>query len=546
MYYMNRETKRNIGLFLAAILVTALLEIVVSEYPFVNFGTLVYPAILECWTLTVSRRIKAPAFRRAMAGGTVSIAVLFLLRLFRYALTPYETDLERWLWYAYYLPLGALPVFFYLAGRSLYEEDPERRGKDAKGRAVRWSLLIMWGALSVMYLTNDVHRLVFDSAGGIPDSGTHSFGPGYVLGALWQITLVLLGFVIILQRCRRAPVRRLAWVPMMPVCAAILLLLIYLAAGSAPKLFGMKLYNFQELYLLGWMGFWESCIQIGLMPSNSGYGEIFTGSALRAEIVDTEGRVVYRSSERDREGSGLVYRSAPVHGGEVRWTEDHRVMDRMNAELAEAASQIEEENELIAEENRILEDKARYETKNRLFNEIAYRIHRQLSEMELLLENPGEKEFRENLPRCLCLGAYVKQRGNLTILAEENRGQLRAGDIALAMRESMEYLRLAGAECALSVENDRSLPAEHAFRFYDLFEELTEAVFPALKSMLVSFDLRSSEQMTVLLEGTEALPGLLRNSRPEVPGQEGVLTVTGEGAECFVRLSFPGKGGTEE
>ena len=68
--------------------------------------------------------------------------------------------------------------------------------------------------------------------------------------------------------------------------------------------------------------------------------------------------------------------------------------------------------------------------------------------MELLLENPGEKEFRENLPRCLCLGAYVKQRGNLTILAEENRGQLRAGDIALAMRESMEYLRLAGAECA--------------------------------------------------------------------------------------------------
>ena len=118
------------------------------------------------------RRIKAPAFRRAMAGGTVSIAVLFLLRLFRYALTPYETDLERWLWYAYYLPLGALPVFFYLAGRSLYEEDPERLGKDAEGRAVRWSLLIMWGALSVMYLTNDIHRLVFDSAGGIPDSGT--------------------------------------------------------------------------------------------------------------------------------------------------------------------------------------------------------------------------------------------------------------------------------------------------------------------------------------------------------------------------------------
>ena len=63
MYYMNRETKRNIGLFLAAILVTASLEIVMSEYPFVNFGTLVYPAILECWTLTVFRRIKAPAFR---------------------------------------------------------------------------------------------------------------------------------------------------------------------------------------------------------------------------------------------------------------------------------------------------------------------------------------------------------------------------------------------------------------------------------------------------------------------------------------------------
>ena len=82
--------------------------------------------------------------------------------------------------------------------------------------------------------------------------------------------------------------------------------------------------------------------------------------------------------------------------------------------------------------------------------------------------------LRETLPRCLCLAAYVKQRGNLTILAEEKKGKLSGEDLALAVRELMEYLKLSGAECTAAVEKNRAIPAPRALLFFDLFEEAAE------------------------------------------------------------------------
>lgn len=146
----------------------------------------------------------------------------------------------------------------------------------------------------------------------------------------------------------------------------------------------------------------------------------------------------------------LYLRSAPVSGGAVYWTEDHTVIDEVNGDLEEAAERIREENVLIQEENRILEEKAHYETQNRLYNQIAYLTHNRLTRIDELLHETtdGESAFRQNLALSTVLGAYVKRRGNLAILSA-NRDTLSLWDLLVSIRESMEYLTVYGVECGV-------------------------------------------------------------------------------------------------
>ena len=565
MFYTTRETKRNILFFAAGITAAFLTTPLGKSFPLRNISTIMYAAILECWVLMVFRRVINPTFRRCMTGGAVSFAVLFFFRVLRYTVVPEETALSRYLWYGYYPALYAVPLFSVLAARAsagnrdgVFLSGGGEPGKAAGMRegyaAVLWAL---WCVLSAAVLTNDLHGLVFFSDTGMPDPSHHHFGPLYLSGVLWQLVLMAWSLSAMLRCCRRSARKNAAWIPMIPVTCAVVLLSVYAAGGGSPMLFGFKLYQIQEIYLLAWIGFWEVCIQIGLVTSNTGYKEIFAVSGLQAEIADVDGNVVFRGAKlspepedraeeetagtdlRKAAGTDCICRSAPVTGGVVRWTEDHRLMNRMNEELSETTRQIEEENELILEENRILEEKTRYGTKNRLYNEISYRTHSQLEELERLVDHAADASaLRETLPRCLCLAAYVKQRGNLTILAEEKKGKLSGEDLALAVRELMEYLKLSGAECTAAVEKNRAIPAPRALLFFDLFEEAAERLKLAPAGMLVSFDLRDAEQMTILAEGEGDLPPE-HWEKKQIAEQGGSLAAEKEGGEFRIRLSFP-------
>ena len=110
--------------------------------------------------------------------------------------------------------------------------------------------------------------------------------------------------------------------------------------------------------------------------------------------------------------------------------------------------------------------------------------------------------------------------------------------LARAVRELMEYLKLAGAECTAAVEKNRAIPAPRALLFFDLFEEAAERLKLAPAGMLVSFDLRDAEQMTILAEGEGDLPPE-HWEKKQIAEQGGSLAAEKEGGEFRIRLSFP-------
>ncbi|MBQ8934976.1 MAG: hypothetical protein IJ049_01045, partial [Oscillospiraceae bacterium] len=520
MPYMSRDTKRNIFLFLSAFLI-AEIESVISPpgILFKSLSAILYTAILIAWTLTASRRVVQRSIRRCLIGVSMLFVLLFLLRMVRYTVAAPGTTLSRWLWYWYYLPMTAVPLLLFFSALCIGKTDADRPVRRAKWLWLPCAMLVLGIA------TNDLHGWAFYSELPLTGSGEYFYGWMYYVDAAWQAGLIFAAFVLMLRRCRLSRWRRLAWVPVLPFVLMLLLLLLYGVGGGSPTLYGHRLYNFQEVYCFGIIAFLECCIQIGLIPTNTGYGEIFDLSSVRATLAEADDSIVYHSQNAIpltdaqmqaakigavRMGEHLYLRSAPISGGAVYWTEDHTVIDEMNGDLEEAAERIWEENVLIQEENRILEEKARYETQNRLYNQIAYLTHDRLTRIDQLLHEATDSEgaFRQNLALSTVLGAYVKRRGNLAILSAD-RDTLSLRDVLLSIHESMEYLTVYGVECGVYADKTaetKELPVATALLCYDLFQEAAESALPDVRTIMVHFDLRDGAQMTVMLDEPAALP----------------------------------------
>lgn len=108
----------------------------------------------------------------------------------------------------------------------------------------------------------------------------------------------------------------------------------------------------------------ESCIQCGLIQSNTGYEKLFAVGKLGAQITDRENTVCLTSSnareltEEQRENAKVhdvsldkntIVKSRPIHFGHMLWQVDI-------AKLTEVTEQIEENCRDLAHRNRIRQE----------------------------------------------------------------------------------------------------------------------------------------------------------------------------------------------
>ena len=101
-------------------------------------------------------------------------------------------------------------------------------------------------------------------------------------------------------------------------------------------------------------------MQLGLIPTNNGYGKLFNNLSISAQITDQNGTSVYASATSTpltaeefalKSGSRLkehiVMHKMKIQGGYGIWQVDLAELDRLNEELEEAKEGLSEETELI-------------------------------------------------------------------------------------------------------------------------------------------------------------------------------------------------------
>lgn len=522
------------ALFLTGI-VTCMLPVSITKLH--HLPAFSYITMILIWAVSIRRRIVDDRIRHRILAGCVFMVFLFFLRMCKYSYFPDDVYVMEYLWYGYMIPLTAIPLCFFLS--ALYVE-PVRNEKLI---GTTEKLLIAADILiAVIALTNGFHSFVYRITVHPDKEYTHEWF--YWVITVFRLTLSMAVPLIVYRKCSLSAARKKWYLPVICLTTGCILLAWYLINGGTPKIMGYKIFQIQEAVCIPFILAFESIIQTGMIPANSGYGDLFDHSGINARIYDDRGQPVIISGNSQEEVSDDEHRlqKEPISGGYVTWVEDLSLIKKLNREIEEVTEELGDENELIRKENEIRSERISFEERNRLYNRIARAVRTRAVRSDSLLTQALNSSFEEDDLRgqivyAAVLGAYIKRMGNLMLLTD-GAPTLSSAELALSIRESFEYLELNGCRCFLNEDARCELGCPAVLLAYELFEDAIEDVWLRLNAVSVSFTMEDDFVMTISMDATaEAISPAWKDR--ELKAAHCRLAVRYEDETYYIHITIP-------
>ena len=449
---------------------------------------IIHVSLLSAWYISLQNRIVHKQIKQLLSGVAVMMVLWVLVRTVKWEfVVSYEEPLVRYLWYCFYIPMILIPLL------GVYIVHLMGKPEGYKLPKVFYLLLIPASVLIAVVFTNDYHRLVFDFPNGIKyfDADyTYNFMFFVVCG--WFVILGLYFVLMLLKKSRVPGSKAFKSLPLIIMIASIVFWIAYALGVIESDLTTVDCIMITLLL--------ESAIQVGLIPSNSNYDEIFNSTTIPVMIVDERYNTHYTSStvseiatdemkQAEKETVSLgdtLLHSKKISAGRVIWQDDITVLNELKEQLQDTILQLDEENDMLQAENEVKENRTKLDEKNRLYDRIAQEVEPQLVKVAELLKEIDENSEAtpELLSRVCVIGSYIKRRGNLLLLAEENP-QIDARELEYCIRESLDNLHLGGVFTSFESECNGTLNAECIVAVYDFYETLAEKLMNNITAMLV-------------------------------------------------------------
>ena len=482
------------GMVFSAIALRVLGKFDILKVPGGIARSLIYIALYIGWGISVSKRIIQVQVRHYLIAVSGLMVFWFVIRSMKYYFIT-DIGIARQLWYWYYLPMLFIPLFSLFVAISL--------GKPVNAKLSKTAMLLLYiptVLCLLLVLTNDLHQFVFSFPEGevwTDINNGYTFGYYIVIG--WEILCGLAAFVIMLIKCRHS--QRKKYLPFLLLACSVVYALIYASGAEWMQLIGGDIAAAQCLMFTGIL---ESCVQCGLIQTNTGYEELFMVSRLGAQITDQGNTVCLASSNAggltdEQRMSAKTHpvladkttliKSKPIRFGHVLWQEDV-------SELTEAIEQIEENCRDLSERNRIrrknLETKKKIlslQEKNRAADVLNRETTGQISMIEHLLtqydtENDAQKR-EKLLAGAAVLGAYIKRYGNL-LLVSHREETADICDLSRCFEDSFVNLELLDVKYLCTLPADVILATKDMLRIYHTFETILEDCLFDLHSVWVN------------------------------------------------------------
>ncbi len=309
-----------------------------------------------------------------------------------------------------------------------------------------------------------------------------------------------------------------------------------------------------ELLCFTFIAIFESCVRIGLIPSNENYEKYFAMSSVSSVITDGELKPVFRTEklpetgrepyERAKaEGSILLDENTrlsakSISGGSVFYAENLAAINELLGKLSIVNEELTEEGELITYENDLKERKAKTEEKNRLYSKIFEIVSASLSEVNALVDGIDETsaDYEKNLRLACVYLAYIKRRSNLEML--KNRSEnIDVNEIALSVKESLGCL----ADCGITTSFVGNASGEYGAKIciflYEFFEECIKKALPTLSGVIVKLS-AGNGKIALRAVVTDAADSVKDFFDDEIKKCNGKVTVAAEDDSLYETLTF--------
>ena len=468
--------------------------------------TLIYIGLYIGWGISIHKRVVQKAAKNTLIFISELMIFWFVVRSIKYFFAM-DVNVERYLWYSYYLPMLFIPQAAVQTAVLLGQPEEYILPKWLKFLYVPTTLCFL------LVLSNDFHQCVFSFAAGEvwTDKG-YSYAWGYYTVLLWEVVCAVAAFALMVYKCRLS--QRKKYLPVIGIGISILYAIIYASGAEWMQVIGGDI---TAALCLMFVCIFESCIYCGLIQTNTGYEELFEVCTMGAQITDRNYRVRYTSANamelseavmREAEKGDVVVdkktliQNRPIQGGHILWQEDIEYIIMLIERMEENRKTIEESNCLEQENYQTKAKINMLREKNRLYDKLQTQTARQIGLLnELLSRYEAEEDLgksRRLLAKISVIGTYIKRYGNLIFIGE--RAEISdVAELGACLEESFSSLKLMGIECALTAPAGERIYVQDAVRIYSFFESIVEACVDSIQFMWVKIR-PCGEELIVCME----------------------------------------------
>ena len=521
----KKQRNWNQVIFVGLVIAALLCRIVGKVSPrYLFWGilrTLIYIGLYIGWGISIHKRVVQKAAKNTLIFISGLMIFWFVVRSIKYFFAM-DVNVERYLWYSYYLPMLFIPQAAVQTAVLLGQPEEYILPKWLKLLYVPTTLCFL------LVLSNDFHQCVFSFAAGEvwTDKG-YSYAWGYYTVLLWEVVCAVAAFALMVYKCRLS--QRKKYLPVIGIGISILYAIIYASGAEWMQVIGGDI---TAALCLMFVCIFESCIYCGLIQTNTGYEELFEVCTMGAQITDRNYCVRYTSANamelseavmREAEKGGVVVdkktliKNRPIQGGHILWQEDIEYIIMLLERMEENRKTIEESNCLEQENYQTKAKINMLREKNRLYDKLQTQTAGQIGLLnELLSRYEAEEDLvksRRLLAKISVIGTYIKRYGNLIFIGE--RAEISdVAELGACLEESFSSLKLMGIECALTAPVGERIYVRDAVRIYSFFESIVEAcvdsiqfiwvkIRPCGEELIVCMEVESEADLNVFFDKTE-------------------------------------------
>ena len=458
----------------------------------------VHTGIVAYWSVTVIRRIMHKQLKYYLLFFSTLEIFWFLIRNIKWRAFENLYDVGRLFWYMYYIPMLLLPVIAILIVLCMNKEESYRIHK-------RWYLFLVPSIIFILLvLTNDFHHLVFSFPNGDYFWYTDKkYEVVYVLLMSFIGAVILFSVFILYKKWRTCNRSKLQYLPIITIAITVIYIALYISGNKIINNF-IDLTTFDCLMLIL---FWESCIQVGLIRSNSNHINFFEKSQISAEILDTDGNVCLKSLNsksisqdeflklkksgeiKSNHKKNMLINMTAIERGYVIWNKDVSDIVKMNEELNELNSELYGEVAFLEEERKLKEERSRVDKLNNIYNLISNEILPYMNKINNLVQesNSTSLEIQDDiLKKINLISCYVKRKTNLLLQVDSDIA-IKNSDMKNCYKEIFRGLSLFGTEYDINYNPPSNLSSVIHLYCYDLFQQVLEILDYNLKLVFINF-----------------------------------------------------------